>query len=157
VSIDAQVDASDGAERARRSGVTRRVSPANLSVDRDVLDAIQHAPDLEAALRAAIRSLARSSPRYHRVGIYHLEGDNLVLHNEIEKPSPHTRIPISQGLCDAAARERRNIVVDDVREDPCYLACTLETRSAIVVPIVAESGHVSGDIDIDSRRGPWSA
>ncbi len=115
-----------------------------------VVERIAASPDLDAALRAAVDGLARSSPRYHWVGIYRLEGDTLVLHNQIGRATPHTRIPISQGLCGAAARERRTIVVDDVRADPRYLACTLETRSEIVVPIISESGHVFGEIDLDS-------
>ena len=114
------------------------------------VDAIRAAPDLDAALRAAVTALAGVSPRYHWVGIYRLEGDTLVLHNEIGKPTPHTRIPLSQGLCGAAARERRTIVVHDVREDPRYLACTLETRSELVVPILTEDGLVFGEIDLDS-------
>ena len=115
-----------------------------------VVREIQAAPGLDAALRAAVGALARSSARYHWVGIYRLEGDVLVLDNEIGTPTPHTRIPLSQGLCGAAARERRTIVVDDVGRDPRYLACSVETRSEIVVPIVDERGRVFGEIDIDS-------
>lgn len=119
----------------------------------DVPGRIRAAADLEAALRVAVEGLAGSCARYHWVGIYRLEeGDTLVLHDEVGKPTPHTRIPLSQGLCGAAARERRTIVVDDVRDDPRYLACTLETRSEIVVPIIAAGGDVFGEIDIDSDQ-----
>ena len=111
---------------------------------------IQSAPDLDSALRVAVAGLAEASLRYHWVGVYRLDGDALVLHNEIGKPTPHVRIPISQGLCGAAVRELRTIVVDDVRTDPRYLACTLETRSEIVVPIISGAGHVFGEIDLDS-------
>lgn len=117
---------------------------------RGVIGRIVAAADLESALQAAVAALADSSPRYHWVGIYLLEGDTLVLHNQIGKPTPHTRIPITQGLCGAAARERRTIVVDDVRDDPRYLACSLETRSEIVVPIMGPGGRIAGEIDIDS-------
>jgi GAF domain-containing protein len=116
----------------------------------DLVCAVDAAPDLDSALRAVVGGLARHASRYHWVGIYLLEGDTLVLHNEVGKPTPHRRIPLSQGLCGAAARERRTIVVDDVRQDPRYLACSLETRSEIVVPIAAPDGQVFGEIDIDS-------
>lgn len=125
------------------------LSPTTVA-EEAVARTIQAAPDLGAALRVAVAALARSSSRYHWVGIYRLEGAVLVLDNELGKPTPHTRIPLSQGLCGAAARERRTIVVDDVRQDPRYLACTIETRSEIVVPIVDERGRVFGEIDIDS-------
>jgi L-methionine (R)-S-oxide reductase len=80
-----------------------------------------------------------------------LEGDELVLGPFLGKPSPHTRIPIGRGICGAAVRERDTIVVDDVNADSRYLACSLETRSEIVVPIMSGE-RVLGEIDIDSDQ-----
>lgn len=122
----------------------------DLAVERLLGRVIDTASDLDEALRAAVFGLAATSDRYHWVGIYLLEGNTLVPHNEDGKPTPHTRIPLSQGLCGAATREWQTIVVDDVRQDPRYLACSPETRSEIVVPIVDERGRVFGEIDIDS-------
>ena len=67
----------------------------------------------------------------------------------VGKPSPHTRIPLGRGICGAAAAERATIVVDDVNSDPRYLACSIETQSEIVVPIMRDD-LVLGEIDIDS-------
>ncbi len=102
-----------------------------------------------AALEAAVRVLKEGDPRYTWVGIYLLEGNELVLGPYLGRPTPHTRIPIEQGICGAAARERQTLVVPDVSADPRYLACSLQTRSEIVVPVFAE-GRVVGEIDIDS-------
>ncbi len=44
----------------------------------------------------------------------------------------------------------KTIVVDDVSKDSRYLACSLETRSEIVVPIFV-NGRVAGELDIDSH------
>ena len=41
------------------------------------------------------------------------------------------------------------ISVDDVNSDPDYIACSLDTRSEIVVPIL-RGDRVFGEIDIDS-------
>ena len=101
------------------------------------------------ALRPAVEALKRAVPRYTWVGIYLLEGGELVLGSYLGKPSPHTRIPIGRGICGAAAREGHTIIVADVNTDPRYLACSLETRSEIVVPI-SRDGRVIGEIDIDS-------
>jgi L-methionine (R)-S-oxide reductase len=65
------------------------------------------------------------------------------------KPTPHTRIPLRRGICGAAATEKATIVVDDVNKDSWYLACTLETRSEIVVPVM-RGNEVLAEIDIDS-------
>lgn len=64
--------------------------------------------------------------------------------------TPHTRIPLHQGICGAAASTGQTVVVDDVSKDPRYLACSIETKSEIVVPIFAR-GHVVGELDIDSH------
>ena len=88
-------------------------------------------------------------PRYTWVGIYLLEGNELVLGPFRGKPSPHTTIPLGSGICGAAATTRATIIVDDVINDSRYLACSIETQSEIVVPIMRD-GHVLGEIDIDS-------
>ena len=90
-------------------------------------------------------------PHYTWVGIYLLDGDELVLGPFLGKPSPHTRIPLGRGICGAAAAEKATIIVDDVNADPRYLACSIETQSEIVVPIMS-GGEVLGEIDIDSDQ-----
>ena len=97
----------------------------------------------------AVALLQRERPHYNWVGVYLLEGEELVLGPFVGKPTPHTRIPLNKGICGAAASSGKTLIVDDVNADPRYLACSLETRSEIVVPIV-RAGRVLGEIDIDS-------
>jgi GAF domain-containing protein len=112
---------------------------------------IAAATDRQAAMFKAITTLKEALPHYTWVGIYVLEGAELVLGPYLGKPSPHTRIPLNRGICGAAASEKATIVVDDVHSDPRYLACSLETRSEIVVPILS-GDTVLGEIDIDSDK-----
>lgn len=116
-----------------------------------ILAAIAQAPDADAAMTEAVRLLKEGLPHFTWAGIYLLEGDELVLGPYLGKPSPHTRIPLGRGICGAAATEKATIIVDDVNSDPRYLACSLETRSEIVVPIM-RGPQVLGEIDIDSDR-----
>jgi len=92
--------------------------------------------------------------KYNWVGFYMLEPGAeppmLVLGAFEGAMTPHTRIPLNQGICGAAASTGKTIVVDDVNSDPRYLACSLETKSEIVVPIFV-SGKVVGELDIDSH------
>jgi GAF domain-containing protein len=125
-------------------------------MDRDGLltaisSAIAAAPAPKSAMQQAVRLLKDAIPHYTWVGIYVLEGDELVLGPYLGKPSPHTRIPLGRGICGAAATEKATIVVDDVNADPRYLACSIETKSEIVVPIMRGS-RVLGEIDIDSDQ-----
>jgi GAF domain-containing protein len=108
----------------------------------------------EATGRAAIEKLVAflkdRVPHYNWVGVYVLEGNELVLGPFLGAPSPHVRIPLDQGICGAAVREQQTVVVPDVNADPRYLSCSLETKSEIVVPIFVD-GRVAGEIDIDSH------
>jgi GAF domain-containing protein len=94
-------------------------------------------------------------PRYNWVGFYMIEeraGEEtmLVLGPYRGSMTPHTRIKMNQGICGAAASGGKTIVVDDVHSDQRYLACSLETKSEIVVPLFVD-GKVVGELDIDSH------
>ncbi len=116
-----------------------------------IVAAVAKAAARDAAMTAAVRLLKENLPHYTWAGIYVLEGQELVLGPYLGKPSPHTRIPLNRGICGAAASQRASIIVDDVNSDPRYLACSIETKSEIVVPIL-RGDQVLGEIDIDSDR-----
>src|SRR5437868_5699917 len=116
-----------------------------------ISSAIAAAPNVDSAMKQTVALLKDAVPAYTWVGIYLLDGNELVLGPYVGKPSPHTRIPLGRGICGAAAAEKATIVVDDVNTDPRYLACSIETKSEIVVPIM-QNGEVFGEIDIDSDR-----
>ena len=118
-----------------------------LANDLDAL--IAAAPDARTAMTRLVAELKARRPYYTWAGIYLLEGETLVLGPYVGKPSPHTRIPLNRGICGAAASEKQTIIVDDVNSDPRYLACSIETKSEIVVPIM-RGDEVLGEIDIDS-------
>ena len=92
--------------------------------------------------------------KYNWVGFYMMEPGAdppvLVLGHYQGAMTPHTRIPLNQGICGAAASSGKTVVVDDVKKDQRYLACSLETKSEIVVPVFAH-GQVAGELDIDSH------
>ena len=114
----------------------------------------QALPSAEELMRAMVKLLHERMLKYNWVGFYMLEPEAsppmLVLGAFEGAMTPHTRIPLNQGICGAAASSGRTVVVDDVSKDPRYLACSLETRSEIVVPIFVR-GKVVGELDIDSH------
>src|SRR3970040_1741186 len=101
-------------------------------------------------LKEVCALLQRERRHYNWVGIYFLDGKELVLGPYVGAPSPHLRIPVDKGICGAAVRESGTVNVPDVNADPLYLACSLETKSEIVVPLQAD-GRILGEIDIDSH------
>ena len=129
-----------------------------LSVDRTgLLDRIRDlaaaSPSLESLQNAIVASLAQHLPHYSWTGFYMLDPADpevLVLGPFVGAPTPHVRIPVSQGICGAAVASGETVIVDDVAADPRYLSCSIDTRSEIVVPIYVR-GRVIGEIDIDSH------
>ena len=116
------------------------------------LNSEAHTPD--QLMDGIARLLNKEMLKYNWVGFYMLEaGANppvLVLGRYQGAMTVHTRISLNQGICGAAASSGKTVVVDDVKKDPRYLACSLETKSEIVVPIFVH-GKVAGELDIDSH------
>jgi len=114
----------------------------------------QSVPTAQELMQAMVRLLHERMLKYNWVGFYLLEPGAqppmLVLGAFEGAMTPHTRIPLNQGICGAAASSGQTVVVDDVTKDPRYLACSLETKSEIVVPVFAH-GKVVGELDIDSH------
>ena len=122
---------------------------------RDELSALaDKAQNAEEFMQAMVKLLHERMLKYNWVGFYMLEPGAqppmLVLGAFDGAMTPHTRIPLHQGICGAAASSGQTIIVDDVNKDPRYLACSLETKSEIVVPVFAH-GKVVGELDIDSH------
>ena len=134
--------------------VRMKMEPAGVEFDRDLVGRVEkiltRAADRDGALTTVVQAIHDSSEVYDWTGIYLVEGEELVLHNYLGAPSPHTRIPVGKGICGAAAAEKQTVLVPDVSKDDRYLACSLETRSEIVVPIT-KLGYVYGEIDVDSH------
>ncbi|HET7556046.1 MAG TPA: GAF domain-containing protein [Gaiellaceae bacterium] len=118
----------------------------------DVERALGRGGSDEEVLQSAVDALQQQVEHYSWVGIYLVDGDELVLGPwRGPQATEHERIPVGQGVCGAAAASGETEIVDDVDADPRYLACFPSTRSEIVVPIFHE-GRVVGEIDIDSDR-----
>ncbi|MEO8290550.1 MAG: GAF domain-containing protein [Gaiellaceae bacterium] len=108
--------------------------------------------DADEVLRRTVEVLHDRFPHYSWIGIYLVEGGDLLLGPwKGPQATEHVRIPIGHGICGAAAASGHTEIVDDVNADDRYLSCFASTRSEIVVPIVYD-GQVVGEIDIDSDR-----
>ncbi|MGA8763930.1 MAG: GAF domain-containing protein [Candidatus Sulfotelmatobacter sp.] len=123
-------------------------------VRNEVTELAQASPKAADLMQGVCKLLHQRMLKYNWVGFYMLEPGAqppmLCLDAFVGAMTPHTRIPLNQGICGAAVSSGRTIVVDDVSKDPRYLACSLETKSEIVVPIFVK-GRVVGELDIDSH------
>jgi len=104
-------------------------------------DRIANAANTAALIFAAL-------PDINWAGFYFLRGTELVLGPFQGKPAC-VRIGLGQGVCGAAAAQRRTLVVPDVQKFPGHITCDAASRAEIVVPLL-EAGTLVGVLDIDS-------
>jgi len=122
-------------------------------VQAELAQVAREAKSAQDLMSRVVKLLHQRMLKYNWVGFYMLEPGQppmLVLGEFQGAMTPHTRIPLHQGICGAAASTGTTVVVDDVSLDPRYLACSLETKSEIVVPVFV-GGRVVGELDIDSH------
>jgi len=125
-------------------------------VQAEVQQLCEQAKSTHDLMTRLTRLLHERMLKYNWVGFYMLEDGiagqppMLALGPFQGAMTPHTRIPLHQGICGAAASTGQTVVVDDVSKDPRYLACSIETKSEIVVPVFVR-GKVVGELDIDSH------
>ena len=127
------------------------------NLEAQALELIEKAEDTDSIYRDVVELLDTNIPYYNWTGFYMIENNQLVLGHYIGKPTDHTTIEIGQGICGQAAERKETFIVEDVTKEDNYLACSFETASEIVVPIL-KGTEVLGEIDIDSDiRGAFDA
>lgn len=105
--------------------------------------------DLLANLGNICAALKYTLDHFFWVGFYLRQGNELVL-GPFQGPVACTRIKIPHGVCGAAAEQKQTIIVSDVAQFPGHIACSSDSKSEIVVPLI-NSNNVVGVLDIDSE------
>ena len=126
-----------------RAAIYRQLLPQLRALVETEADPIANAANLMAGLRQALSFLW--------VGVYYVRGEELVL-GPFQGPIACTRIAHGRGVCGAAWAQARTLVVPDVDAFPGHIACSSESKSEIVVPILAADGRVLGVLDVDSDQ-----
>lgn len=105
----------------------------------------------DGVLRRAAELIDAFSSDFNWTGFYMLRDGVLEVGPYVGPVTEHTRIELNSGICGAAASQKATVIVDDVNADPRFLACSLTTRSEIVVPLM-DGDSCIGEIDIDSDK-----
>lgn len=96
--------------------------------------------------------LLKTIPYYDWVGFYFKNGDKeeLKLGPYAGEETDHTIIPFGKGICGQVAVSNENFVVPDVKAQDNYIACSINVKAEIVVPLFVNGENI-GQIDIDSH------
>ena len=107
---------------------------------------------IDMRLQGICTLLKESVPYYDWVGFYFKNGDKeeLKLGPYAGEPTNHTIIPFGKGICGQVAVSNNNFVVPDVKAQDNYIACSLNVKAEIVVPLFRNGKNI-GQIDIDSN------
>ncbi|MDP7975003.1 MAG: GAF domain-containing protein [Thermoprotei archaeon] len=100
----------------------------------------------------ALLASLKEARGYDWIGIYVKKGDYLELALELGGTASHRKIRVGEGICGMAAKKRQTVVVQDVEQEPNYLACFPDTRSELVIPILGPGQEVLGEIDVDDDQ-----
>ena len=104
-------------------------------------------PDGIANMANVAALIWQAIPDLNWAGFYRFDGTELVL-GPFQGKAACIRIPLDKGVCGAAARLRTTQRVDDVHAFPGHIACDADSRSELVVPVVAD-GRLIGVLDLD--------
>ncbi len=125
-----------------------------LSALRPKIESIVNCEDVEIKIRLQqICDLLQENISYYDwVGFYFKNGnkEELKLGPYAGEPTDHTIIPFGKGICGQVALSNENFVVPDVKAQDNYIACSINVKAEIVVPLFVNGENI-GQIDIDSN------
>jgi L-methionine (R)-S-oxide reductase len=107
--------------------------------------------DLISRMSTACSILKERLPWASWVGFYRLTEPDLLTVGPYQGGIGCLRIPITRGVCGAAARTGITQIVPDVHVFEGHIACDPTARSEIVIPVRDRSGPVFAVLDLDSR------
>lgn len=123
------------------------------SLQQEILHLLKKEPlDTSRALTDICALLHSSIDYYNWVGFYFADHDKRTLHLEAfaGEATDHTVIPFGKGICGQVAELNSNFIVPDVKAQDNYLACSIDVKAEIVIPLFKDGLNI-GQIDIDSH------
>ncbi len=107
--------------------------------------------DAVALMATVVCELHNTHPLADWTGFYRVVGPELLKIGPYQGGHGCLVIPFSRGVCGAAARTGKALIVPDVEDFPDHIACSSATRSELVLPVWNGQGVLIGVLDLDSN------
>jgi GAF domain-containing protein len=122
------------------------------SIISDIREILHSKNEIGDKLYKICRHLSQNVPHYDWVGFYFANHNNKTLHlgPYAGQPTDHNVIPFGKGICGQVAESNETFLVEDVKAQDNYIACSINVKSEIVVPLFVNGENI-GQIDIDSN------
>ncbi len=128
---------------AGKEEIYRSIVPQIEAVISGVDDLIANLANVAAILKQAFD--------FHWVGFYRTISPGILVLGPFQGPLACVTIPFEKGVCGAAAKQQKTMLVSDVEQFPGHIACSSLSKSEIVVPLV-HNGETKLVLDIDSDK-----
>jgi GAF domain-containing protein len=128
------------------------MTPAEKELLEELHEIARTAPTVESMMDQIAKRLHEKMTRYNWVGFYLVDPADsgyLIVGPYAGSFTPNARIPLTTGLCGAAASTGQVVIVQDVSKDPRYLSGSSMVKSEIVVPIFVKN-QLAAELDIES-------
>jgi GAF domain-containing protein len=130
----------DATAKAERYALVTEQIRATLDGERDLL----------AGMVSIVCLLHNAFPYYFWTGFYRRVAERMLLVGPYQGTMGCLWIPFERGVCGAAAREGRTLIVEDVNAFPGHIACDSASMSEIVVPVWDARDRLIAVLDVDS-------
>lgn len=107
--------------------------------------------DAVALMATVVCEVHNTHPLSDWTGFYRVVGPELLKIGPYQGGHGCLVIPFSRGVCGAAARTGKALIVPDVDAFPDHIACASSTRSELVLPVWNGVGTLLGVLDLDSN------
>lgn len=113
---------------------------------------IDKGEDEVAAMATIVGELHNTFDYFHWTGFYRCVRPDVLKIGPYQGAHGCLTIPFGKGVCGKAAREKQTQLIEDIQSIPFHIACSSETRSEIVVPVLDSRDQINSVLDIDSHQ-----
>lgn len=128
------------------------MTPAQRELLQELQTFAATAPTAQSLMERMVSRLHEKMTRYNWAGFYLVDPADagyLIVGPYAGSFTPNARIPLTTGLCGAAASTGKVVVVQDVSADPRYLPGSSLVKSEMVVPISVNK-KLASELDVES-------
>ena len=118
----------------------------------ELVEMIKDEMDLVTVLSTISCELYHAFDHWNWVGFYRRVDERTLKVGPYQGGHGCLTIDMDRGVCGACLREKSIIIIKDVSTVNDHIACSSETKSEIVLPVIGNSGTVLAVFDLDSTE-----
>jgi putative methionine-R-sulfoxide reductase with GAF domain len=123
-----------------KTDLARKTAQRRETVFKDLEETIKKASSFEDALKVSVETLKKKFARYSAITAYVADGEDLVVHTSLDRPTGPERVWSGGGPLADAAQGFKPTVVSEVAGNPAWSGVGLSVGSVMIAPVRTEAG-----------------